>query len=43
MLAVVMDDTEEFDALFSKPHYQSIKEALTMKESKKRKRGKRDV
>jgi len=43
MLAVVMDDSAEFDALFSKPHYLSIKEALKMKESKKRKRGKRNV
>lgn len=43
MLAVVMDDTEEFDALFGKPHYQSIKEALKMKEAKKRKRGRRNV
>ena len=43
MLAVVMDDTAEFDALFSTPHYQSIKEVLKMKESKKRQRGKRNV
>jgi transcriptional regulator with XRE-family HTH domain len=42
MLAVVLDATEEFDALFSKRHYQSIEEALKMTALKKRKRGKRN-
>ena len=42
MLAVVLDATEEFDALFSKRQYQSIEEVLKMTTLKKRKRGKRN-
>lgn len=39
MIAVVLDATEEFGMLFSKPQYQSIDEALKLTATKKRKRG----
>jgi transcriptional regulator with XRE-family HTH domain len=43
MLAVTLDSTEDFHALFSKRLYGSIDEVLQEKELKKRHRGKRDV
>jgi len=39
MIAVVLDATEEFGALFSKPQYQSIKEVIKLTTKKKRVRG----
>jgi len=42
MLAVVLDATQEFEALFSKRQFQSIEEALRTTALKKRKRGKRN-
>jgi transcriptional regulator with XRE-family HTH domain len=39
MIAVALDATEEFKALFSRPQYQSIDEALQLTSQKKRKRG----
>jgi len=42
MLAVALDATEEFSALFTKRHYESIDEVIKASEVKKRKRGRRN-
>lgn len=41
MISIVLDSTEEFDHLFTKPQYQSIDEALKGASLKNRKRGSR--
>ncbi len=43
MLAVVLEATEEFHALFARKQYQSIEEVLKSKVVKMRQRGKSDV
>lgn len=43
MIALVLDATEEFSALFAKQHYQSIDELLKLSKAKKRERGSRNA
>ena len=42
LCAVALDDTEDFNKLFTKKSYQSIDELLKTQEVKKRKRGSRN-
>lgn len=42
MIAVVLEATPEFEALFSKKQYQSIEEVLKLSNPKKRERGRRN-
>lgn len=42
LCAIALDDTELFSELFTKQSYQSIDELLSLKESRKRKRGSRN-
>lgn len=43
MIALVLDATEEFSALFAKQHYQSIDELIKLSKAKKRERGRRNA
>lgn len=43
MIALVLDATEEFAALFAKQHYQSIDEVIMLSKTKKRERGRRNA
>lgn len=43
MLAIALDATEEFNALFSRQKYQSLDELLTKNKLKTAKRGRRNV
>lgn len=43
MLAIALEATEEFHALFSRQKYQSLDELLTKNKLKKAKRGRRNV
>lgn len=43
MIAIILDATEEFEALFTKKQYQNIEEVMKMTTTKKRVRGSRHV